>query len=89
MLDVEALHDGGTPPTSPRVCPSRLERVERVSLEVRLKEALGHGVNAVVHLVADNVPGAHSTTVELEAAGIPSGNVSTSPLLTKRNWGEV
>ena len=36
-----------------------------------VKEALSHGVDGVVHLVADDVPGAHFTTEALEAAGIP------------------
>lgn len=35
-----------------------------------VKEALNHGVDGVVHLVADDVPGAHFTTEALEAAGI-------------------
>lgn len=36
-----------------------------------VKEALSHGVDAVVHLVADDVPGGAFTTAALEAAGIP------------------
>lgn len=36
-----------------------------------VKEALTHGVDGVVHLVADDVPGAHFTTEALEKAGIP------------------
>lgn len=35
------------------------------------KEALGHGVDGVVHLVADDVPGARFVTLALEEAGIP------------------
>lgn len=35
-----------------------------------VKEALSHGVDAVVHLVADDVPGGAFTTAALEAAGI-------------------
>lgn len=36
-----------------------------------VKEAQGHGVDAVVHLVADDVPGSAFTTRALEDAGIP------------------
>jgi hypothetical protein len=36
-----------------------------------VKEARLHGVDGVVHLVADDVPGAHFTTKALEDAGIP------------------
>jgi hypothetical protein len=36
-----------------------------------VKEALGHGVDGVVHLVADDVPGATFITLALEEAGIP------------------
>jgi hypothetical protein len=36
-----------------------------------LKEARLHGVDGVVHLVADDRPGAHFTTKTLEDAGIP------------------
>lgn len=36
-----------------------------------VKEALAHGVDGVVHLVADDVPGGAFTTAALEAAGIP------------------
>jgi hypothetical protein len=36
-----------------------------------VKEAIGHGVDGVVHLVADDVPGAHFTTQALLDAGIP------------------
>lgn len=36
-----------------------------------VKEALNHGVDGVVHLVADDVPGANFTTEALEAAGMP------------------
>jgi hypothetical protein len=36
-----------------------------------VKEALSHGVDGVVHLIADDVPGAHFTTQALENAGIP------------------
>lgn len=36
-----------------------------------LKEAQLHGVDGVVHLVADDIPGARLTTETLEAAGIP------------------
>ncbi|KLU09113.1 2-hydroxyacyl-CoA dehydratase family protein [Kocuria sp. SM24M-10] len=36
-----------------------------------VKEALTHGVDGVVHLVADDIPGARFTTEALEAAGIP------------------
>ncbi|OZC53674.1 2-hydroxyglutaryl-CoA dehydratase [Rhodococcus sp. 06-621-2] len=36
-----------------------------------VKEALAHGVDGVVHLVADDVPGGAFTTAALEAVGIP------------------
>jgi hypothetical protein len=36
-----------------------------------VKEARGHGVDGVVHLVADDVPGAAFITLALEDAGIP------------------
>jgi hypothetical protein len=36
-----------------------------------VKEALTHGVDGVIHLVADDVPGAHFTTEALKEAGIP------------------
>jgi hypothetical protein len=36
-----------------------------------VKEAKGHGVDGVVHLVADDVPGAAFITLALEEAGIP------------------
>jgi len=36
-----------------------------------VKEARGHGVDGVVHLVADDVPGASFITLALEEAGIP------------------
>lgn len=36
-----------------------------------VEEALTHGVDAVVHLVADDVPGGAFTTAALEAAGVP------------------
>ena len=36
-----------------------------------VKEAKGHGVDGVVHLVADDVPGASFITLALEEAGIP------------------
>ncbi|NKY33005.1 2-hydroxyacyl-CoA dehydratase [Nocardia speluncae] len=36
-----------------------------------VKEARSHGVDAVVHLVADDVPGSAFTTEALEIAGIP------------------
>ncbi|SFK53048.1 2-hydroxyacyl-CoA dehydratase family protein [Geodermatophilus ruber] len=41
------------------------------STEWYVKEALSHGVDGVVHLVADDVPGSWFTTRALEAAGIP------------------
>lgn len=43
-----------------------------------VKEARLHGVDGVVHLVADDVPGAHFTTQALEAAGIPVLEVRAS-----------
>ena len=43
-----------------------------------LKEARLHGVDGVVHLVADDVPGAHLTTRTLEEAGIPVLEVHAS-----------
>jgi hypothetical protein len=36
-----------------------------------LKEALSHGVDGVVHLVADDTPGAAFISEALEAHGIP------------------
>ncbi|THG31588.1 2-hydroxyacyl-CoA dehydratase family protein [Naasia lichenicola] len=36
-----------------------------------VKEAKGHGVDGVVHLVADDVPGASFITLALQEAGIP------------------
>lgn len=36
-----------------------------------VKEALSHGVDGVIHLVADDIPGTHFTTKALEEAGIP------------------
>lgn len=41
------------------------------SVEWYLKEALSHGVDGVVHLVADDTPGGRFITEALEAAGIP------------------
>jgi hypothetical protein len=41
------------------------------SAEWHVKEALTHGVQGVIHLVADDVPGSHFTTRALEDVGIP------------------
>lgn len=43
-----------------------------------VKEALAHGVDAVVHLVADDVPGGTFTTAALEQAGIPVLEINAS-----------
>jgi hypothetical protein len=42
-----------------------------LAYEWYVKEAVGHGVGGVVHLVADDVPGSHFVTRALEEAGIP------------------
>ncbi|MDH6288138.1 2-hydroxyacyl-CoA dehydratase family protein [Rhodococcus opacus] len=43
-----------------------------------VKEALAHGVDAVVHLVADDVPGGTFTTAALKQAGIPVLEINAS-----------
>jgi len=42
-----------------------------LAYEWYVKEAMAHGVDGVVHLVAEDVPGSHFVTTALEAAGIP------------------
>ena len=43
-----------------------------------VKEALAHGVDGVVHLVADDTPGSGLITTALEDAGIPVLDIRAS-----------